>query len=1039
MATPERLPSSRLSSNSPSLNRFLDDSVDVSKARAAAARQRYELEQVRSFETALSGKQSELSVRELEFRNETRRTHRRARPQSKLNPSSYEEPLIPVTQEPTLNHSRRKKRRKKKRRKKKKDGKKENVKTKRKKKSEGEVMVKKLSSEQKRLLQSLFRKLKEKHVSAGHLFACMDADGDDKVSLSEFRKGLASVGVFLGGLKELKAVFKAFDADGDGNITWQEMKSILLTVGGEEEKFRYEKPWMVGVRRKKFKGESNMTSEEQKQNRGRMKEEKSFALSKTHSEKPLVKLFRHLRQRKVSVGHLFSCMDADRSNAISLLEFQKGLQLVGLHFDTLAEVRKIFRAFDEDSNGQVTWQEMKRMLSRTGKELDMQSQQKVAEEAEKRLQRPMVSLLKSLQNKGLSPHHLFYRMETDRDDCVDYKSFKRGLIASGINRSESEVRALFSKFDVNHDKRVSWKEMTQRCEEARKVQRLGYRSVSASKLKKRLAMEERASKSLEELEISYQDRLRSLDDIVDKKKRAVEEEEYNEAAVLFEKEKLLRDEIGALKESIDDKTIELTESEEYEEYSYSDDNNYVEQHTHNVEEKTERRRQRKKKKGESWMLPVEKSLSDVSQRLLLMADRVSKKERESQNQMFLNSPSPGRFLGSPSHYNSGRSSPWLSAGVSMYSSGVSENSFGGTFPPSPNPRSAWQWNQYSKEKGRQSNVYGAVGEERYSSSPRSSSGMDESPLLRNQIMMKNAQHHMHAQYLRGQEEEAYRNASIHGYFHREMKLNNYRAEKEAKEFEKHHTEEWNTLGSFRYKEEQKKTLSKSLSELRKKMRSNAYTPNGLNLQRLFSRLDRDNSGSLSWSEFSGKAMQITQLDLEDLTALRVLLDTNNDGELDISEFLSFLEPDNDEIVAIALHNAVKKAKENGNFDLSFGRVKAQRILPEDISKLRKKLRAESYGIGGMNFAELFRRLDKNKDGSLSWDEISSKVKKLAKLGEKDMRALRRVIDQNGDGEVDLEEFVAFLEPDDETKIAETAGAIAKAVAEDNSGVKQRSI
>ena len=47
-------------------------------------------------------------------------------------------------------------------------------------------------------------------------------------------------------------------------------------------------------------------------------------------------------------------MDTDRSDHISRDEFLKGMEMTGLHYSE-AQVQRLFDAFDEDGQGDITW------------------------------------------------------------------------------------------------------------------------------------------------------------------------------------------------------------------------------------------------------------------------------------------------------------------------------------------------------------------------------------------------------------------------------------------------------------------------------------------------------------------------------------------------------------------------------------------------------------------------------------------------------------------------------------------------------------
>ena len=78
------------------------------------------------------------------------------------------------------------------------------------------------------LLAELRSRLRQHHITAGHLFSLMDTDRSSTISYTEFKRGLAMTGLRpMPREHELKALFGAFDSNSDVRISWREMCQAL--------------------------------------------------------------------------------------------------------------------------------------------------------------------------------------------------------------------------------------------------------------------------------------------------------------------------------------------------------------------------------------------------------------------------------------------------------------------------------------------------------------------------------------------------------------------------------------------------------------------------------------------------------------------------------------------------------------------------------------------------------------------------------------------------------------------------------------------
>lgn len=86
------------------------------------------------------------------------------------------------------------------------------------------------------------------------------------------------------------------------------------------------------------------------------------------------------------------------------------------------------------------------------------------------------------------------------------------------------------------------------------------------------------------------------------------------------------------------------------------------------------------------------------------------------------------------------------------------------------------------------------------------------------------------------------------------------------------------------------------------------------------------------------------------------------------------------------------------------------------SKIRSKLRAAAYAQGGIDWKKLFHHYDRNNKGTLDYVDFRSAVRRDGKMNattlhDKDLQLIFQKVDYDGSGEIDLQEFTAWLEND----------------------------
>lgn len=81
----------------------------------------------------------------------------------------------------------------------------------------------------------------------------------------------------------------------------------------------------------------------------------------------------------------------------------------------------------------------------------------------------------------------------------------------------------------------------------------------------------------------------------------------------------------------------------------------------------------------------------------------------------------------------------------------------------------------------------------------------------------------------------------------------------------------------------------------------------------------------------------------------------------------------------------------------------------------------------MSIAEIFQRVDKNKDGKISWDEFAEAIRAFSpSITSEEIDKMFRELDADGDGQIDSVEFASCLildgggEKDDEEAVMKEA-------------------
>merc|ERR550532_1333586 len=210
-------------------------------------------------------------------------------------------------------------------------------------------------------------------------------------------------------------------------------------------------------------------------------------------------------------------------------------------------------------------------------------------------------------------------------------------------------------------------------------------------------------------------------------------------------------------------------------------------------------------------------------------------------------------------------------------------------------------------------------------------------------------------------------------------------------------------------------------------------------QQLFRVLDKDGDGMISQEEMRNCGQKFSAKEIDAIFALG---DINNDGEIDVSEFVAVMCPSASTVVARMskgfktldeVKSAFRKLDANNDGQISKSEMSSAGLNDQEVNAIFSL--GDSNNDGEIDLQEFimvmcpsasavvfktskqfkskedaansFKKIDINGDGLLSKDEMRSCYLKLNPI---ELDAIFALGDANGDGEIDLEEFLAVMVP-----------------------------
>lgn len=221
--------------------------------------------------------------------------------------------------------------------------------------------------------------------------------------------------------------------------------------------------------------------------------------------------------------------------------------------------------------------------------------------------------------------------------------------------------------------------------------------------------------------------------------------------------------------------------------------------------------------------------------------------------------------------------------------------------------------------------------------------------------------------------------------------------------------------------------------VKNKLRAAAYNNGKINLEKLFSFYDRDNSGAIDFNEFKSMVRRdgkITANQVTDMALAKFFkgLDLDESGELELGEFLDWLNDSGPpEELTPEANAAVQEKKKQSMQMRQFSKLQrkkakdkteadTEKAEAEALALIRKKLIGAAYDVGGVHWEKLFNRYDKDKSGEIDYDEFRQIIRKdgkvtAAEVPDELIQKMFVHIDVNGDNSISFEEFVEHLDPE----------------------------
>jgi calmodulin len=181
----------------------------------------------------------------------------------------------------------------------------------------------------------------------------------------------------------------------------------------------------------------------------------------------------------------------------------------------------------------------------------------------------------------------------------------------------------------------------------------------------------------------------------------------------------------------------------------------------------------------------------------------------------------------------------------------------------------------------------------------------------------------------------------------------------------------------------------------------------------FKQIDIDGDGMITKQEMAKANLGGSKLSKIEVDAIFQLGDSNNDGEIDLEEFLAVLVPSTGFSATMSSSSSSSfKQTSSSSFSSSTTATKTS------SASFSSSVSSASFCSIGMTFGSVsdskaaFRRFDVDNDGVMDREEMKAMMNSACgkKMSDNDINALFKKGDLDGDGRIDMQEFVKLMFP-----------------------------
>jgi Ca2+-binding EF-hand superfamily protein len=229
-----------------------------------------------------------------------------------------------------------------------------------------------------------------------------------------------------------------------------------------------------------------------------------------------------------------------------------------------------------------------------------------------------------------------------------------------------------------------------------------------------------------------------------------------------------------------------------------------------------------------------------------------------------------------------------------------------------------------------------------------------------------------------------------------------------------------------------------VKKLCSRLRAAAYTAGGTNWAKLMREQDKDKSGEIEWPEFYSMCRRVLKLpDSEDsLRMAFTYFDEDGSGEVSIDELVQIVEgfsegAEDGQQAASPKPSGAPGSPDGGDSSPKKVKKKKPKVVNDDmLKKISGRMKAAAYTNGGQDWAKLFKEMDKDHDGEISWTEFYSMCRRVLKLTdpEPELKAIFQFLDSDGSGEISIDELISLVKGADASQAGDATDSM------DNKGV-----